>query len=201
MAFPTWVVESWNASVQKAGLIPVLAALFTIITALAYGCWRIGQPVARWFRETIWTPIRDARTRVPKRTLVILPGDRRATYWADAHAAGNQPIMQFHLVLHVSNISKVPVQLSTAWLHYRRWGFTRSSSEGDILVREYGQFEKYPILPGHMSEALGSWMISPPFQKPKKPVTVRVRIIDQFGNSQWTKRLKVYFIDDPRHLY
>jgi hypothetical protein len=52
-----------------------------------------------------------------------------------------------------------------------------------------------------MSEALGSWTISPPFQKPKKPVTVRVQIIDQFGNSQRSKRLKVYFIDDPKHLY
>jgi hypothetical protein len=98
-------------------------------------------------------------------------------------------------MLHVSNLSKVPVQLSAAC-----WGFRRRS-EGDILVGQSGQFGEYPVLPGRMSEVLGSWMISPPFQKPKKSVTVQVRIIDQFGNSQWSKRLKVYFIDDPKHLY
>jgi hypothetical protein len=39
------------------------------------------------------------------------------------------------------------------------------------------------------TSALGVWMIVPPFQKREKPVRVRVRVVDQFGNNHWSKWL------------
>jgi hypothetical protein len=125
-----------------------------------------------------------------------------ATFWADG-SAGEERLMQIRVWLHVTNLTSQPLQLSKARLYFRRRCILSDNREGDIDVRhpDVDQYGKYPILPRRMSEASATWMISPPFQVPNKPVFVRVGIVDQFGNEQWSGWIKVPFVGDTKRFH
>lgn len=38
---------------------------------------------------TVWLPIVEARSRTPRRTLIVGPGDRRRTFWTEGHGNGS----------------------------------------------------------------------------------------------------------------
>ena len=187
----------WALILDHAGIIEILASLIAIISV----GWRFGHPLILWFSKRVWTPIAEAKTRVPKRTFIVQRGDRRATFWADGRV-GDEPLMQIRIWLHLSNIATQPVRVSNVWLHFRRWAVLSDKREGDIEIRhpDSDRFGDFPVLAGRMGEAIAHWLISPPFQKQKRPIRVRVQLIDQFGNGSRSERFEVFFVDDPRHI-
>jgi hypothetical protein len=192
----------WTWCTEHAAEIGVLGSLIAII-GLVGAVFRWGGLVLGWVRQRILEPLAEARAGVPKRTLIVQPSDRRATMWSDGRA-GADSLTQIRVALHLSNISRQPVQVSAVWLYFRRSRFTREMRPGDISVRHPDETtfgRDFPVLPGHMAEAIGHWMISPAFTRDKEPIPVRIRVVDQFGNNCWTDRMMIYFVNDSRHLY
>jgi hypothetical protein len=192
-------VEIWKFLSDHAATLGVVVSLISILGLV----WKFGRRFALWLQRTFWLPIIEGRSRQPKRTFLVQPGVRRATFWVDGNA-GNEPIMHVRISLHLTNVAKVPVQASLILLHYRRsWGIFPQKQEGDIVVRldATERFGKFPVPPGNMVEGRAQWLLPHPFQKPKEPIRVRVRLIDQFGNQCSSDWMTVYFANDPRHMY
>jgi hypothetical protein len=185
-----WLLEIWRASVKQAGPVPAGAGLLAILSSLGWGSWWLGSRAVRWLYQTVWIPIREARSRVPIRTLIVLLGDRMGTFWTEVPSpGGDKPLMLFRIGLHLTNITQNPVSLSAIWLHYCR-GLVSETREGRFeLSSPVSEHFNYTIPAEYMWKALGVWMIVPPFQKREKPVRVRVRVVDQFGNNHWSKWL------------
>jgi hypothetical protein len=188
---------AWSLAQSHALALGLLASLLTI-TSLAY---RFGRPFFSWLHRSVWIPIREAQTGVPKRTLIVQAGDRRSSYLADAKW-GDQPMVQVRIALHLTNVAKQPMKVSKVRLHFRR-GHFRNVKEGDINVRHPDQevFGDYPVLPSRMAIAEAFWMISPPFHKPDRPAAVRVCIIDQFGNLSWSDKIRLFHVKDTRRIF
>ena len=67
---------------QQSHALP-LELIASLLTIGGLVLW-FGRPAFSWFRRSIWIPFREARTGIPKRTLIVQEGDRRATFWGDA---------------------------------------------------------------------------------------------------------------------
>ena len=197
-----WFTHVWAGSVDKAGIVPTLAAIVAIISALAVALFRLGRAPTRWLHERIWIPFREAQSRIPKRTLTVLPGDSGNTFWAEAQF-GNKNGMQIRVWLHLSNLTQKPLQLNKVWLYYRRWGVFSQRREGQILTRypSGDEFGHYAILPDHMSEAIATWMLPERFQEPGKSFVGRVGVIDQFGNERRSEKIKVCHVRDTSRFH
>lgn len=190
------VASDWcNAHRAVIGIVGSLLTIF--VAAIAWG-----RGALSWFRQRIWEPIAQAGTGIPGRTLIVQPGDRRMHIWADGQA-GEDALIQIRVALHLTNVCRQPVLVSQVWLYFWRTRFTREKLEGNILIRhpEEQTFGRFPVLPFQMSEALADWIISPPFTRGKEPISVRIRVVDQFGNNSWTKRIEVHFAGDRSRFF
>jgi hypothetical protein len=94
------------------------------------------------------------------------------------------------------------VQVSHVWLHFRRGIFT-STKEGTILIKgpDRDLYGTFPVSPGQMADAIAHWLLSPPFPKTTAQVTVRVCVIDQFGNRCSTDKIRLLPVADVRRLF
>jgi hypothetical protein len=202
-AYDERVIDSlgqlWSSARINAFAIELLAALLAIGGLL----WHFGRPTFLWLYRSVWIPIREAQTGIPRRTLIVQAGDRRLAFWTDAKW-GDEPMTMVRVTLHLTNVAKQPVQVSKARLRFRR-GIFRAVKEGAVDVRHLdhsGQelYGPYPVLPSRMARAVGSWQISPPFQKADRPVVVRVCVIDQFGNRCWSDRIRLFRAGDVRRM-
>ncbi len=192
----------WHAIVSHAASVGTIAALLAIISLVFGAAGWLLRPGVKWIIQNIWNPLREARSRIPRHALVVQPGERHGTFWADGRA-GDKPLTQVRIWLHVSNVTAQPVQVSRARLHFRKYCVVPQTREGKIDIRlpDTDLFGNYAILPGQMSDAIAFWMISPAIHKAQKPLRVRVQIVDQFGFSHWTDTIKVGFVGDARRLF
>ncbi len=202
MLYLNQVVSSlWQTFLSHAGIVVAIAALVAVVSFVFGAVGWLARPGVKWIIRNVWNPIWEARARIPRHALIVLPGDRRATFWADGRA-GAEPLTQVRIWLHVSNVTAQPVQVSKAWLHFRRHLILPQTREGSIDVRlpDTDLFGDYAILPGRMSEAIGVWMICPAIHKGKHPLRVRVQLVDQFEYSHWTQTIKVGFVGDTQRV-
>jgi len=188
----------WAWIVDHAAPLAIIGSMITI-AGFALGFFR--RPAAR-FRQRVWNPILEANTAIPRNTLVIQRGDRRSTFWAEGKQ-GDQSLMRVRISLHLSNVADRPVQVSKVWLCFRRNGIFREEKEGDLTIPEahgplWGQ---NPIPPGQMTEGIAHWFVFPPFARPKDVLSVRVRVVDEFGNRCSSEAIKIRFVDDVRRVY
>jgi hypothetical protein len=192
----------WHTILSHAESVGTIGALLAIISFVFGAFGWLARPGVKWIILNVWNPILEARARIPRHALVVQPGDRRATFWADGRA-GDKPLTQVRIWLHLSNVTTQLVQVSKAWLHFRRHCVLPQMHEGTIDVRlpDIDRFGDYAILPGRMSDGIAVWMISPAIHKAQKPLRVRVQIVDQFGFSHWTETIKVGFVGDARRLF
>lgn len=194
-----WLWRAWSFAQSHARALGLFASLLTIGGLVL----RFGRPVFSWFRQSVWSPFREARTGIPKRTLIVQEGDRRTTFWSDGQR-GSEPVTFAHIALHLTNVTKQHVQASKVELHFRRRGFRRVVRKGDLLIRHpdedvYGL--DYPVLANRMTRATADWFLSPPFQKSNRPTAVRVCVIDQFGNRCWSDKIRLFRVDDTRRIF
>lgn len=181
---------------------PLALGLITSLLTIGGLVLKFGRPVFSWFRQSVWIPFREARTGIPKRTLRIQEGDRRATYWSDGQR-GSEPATFVHIALHLTNVTKQNVRASKVELHFRQGGLRSVVRKGDLSIRHPDapnyNFD-YPILANRMARAIGDWIISPPFQKTNRPARVQVCVTDQFGNRSWSGKIRLYRAKDLRRL-
>lgn len=98
--------------------LELIASLLTIGGLVLW----FGRPAFSWFRRSIWIPFREARTGIPKRTLIVQEGDRRATFWGDAQR-GSEAMTRAHIALHLTNVAKRRVRATKVELHFRQGSF------------------------------------------------------------------------------
>jgi hypothetical protein len=161
-----------------------------------------------WFRRSVWIPIQEARTGIPKRTLIVQEGERRSTFWTEAHRGGpggeprGEPGVHVEIALHLTNVTKRRVQVSKVELHFRQ-GVFGAVREGDIRIMhsDLDVYGHYPVLPDQMAVAQATWLIFPPFQKANHPTAVLVCVIDQFGNRCWSDKIRLFYIGDARRMF
>jgi hypothetical protein len=180
----------WVAT--HAVILGALAALTTIIGVGRYILWPIGV----WFCKTVWIPIVEAWRRIPRRTVVVLPGGLRRNFWQKG-MWGQTPCTFVSMDFELTNVTDRPVKMNTAWLHFRRWGLLRQKRQGHIAVQRARTdvFGEYEITPHRSAAATANWMIIPPLvSRETQRFRATVAFIDQYGNANWCPRIKIGFI-------
>ena len=184
-----WLKRLWGVAQTNPLAVVVIGGL---LTAAIIGIWVLfGRRVVSWFRQSILDPIQAHRTRVPARTLIVQPGGRAKILWADGKW-GDKPITMVEIALHLTNVTDRPIQVSKALLYFRR-GIFRDVREGEISIQAPGQdlYGGFPALPNRMSNAEALWTFYPAVRQKQGKLTVRVCVIDQFGNRCWSDKLRV----------
>jgi hypothetical protein len=90
----------WNWAQTNAQAIELSASLLALGGLLL----RFGRPSLLWLNRWVWLPIQEARTRIPKLTLIVQPGGRAQTFWNDAKWR-DQPMTQATVALRLTNVA------------------------------------------------------------------------------------------------
>ncbi len=193
-----WLRALW----QVAQTNPLAATVVgTVLAAATIGIWlTFGRRVVSWFRQSILEPIRAHRTRVPTRTLIVQPGERAETFWSDGKW-DDKPITTVRVGLHLTNVTDRPVQVSKVLLYFRR-GIFRDVREGEISIQAPGQdlYGSFPALANRMSKAHALWTFYPAVRQKEGQLTVRVCVVDQFGNRCWSDKLRLFRAEEAERM-
>lgn len=163
-------------SIELPTVVGVLSGILAIIGYFTgFFRWVFGKTLAR-FRRSPYLPL-------PSRSVVIVPGSQRGSWWHLGKSA-DQPAMQMSAEFKATNITRYEVLLVAAKLRRpKRLGMVLTRKPGDRL---YGE---YRIPPGDTTDiSVDLWVIPPVCEKDKTFVG-DIAILDQFGNHHWINKL------------
>ncbi len=167
-----------------------LAAVVTIVGGL-YKAWTVGM---KEIFERIKFRLARAYWKIPRRTLVIVPGNER-DFWWHMGGKGSQLAMQIVGDFYFTNISTEPAIVPKTYLvaYCFKWKVIPWSIrvEGLISIRHpdndiYGEYE---IPARFTTEGQAHWWISPPVKETGKHLRGKACFVDQYGNEHWTQVL------------
>jgi hypothetical protein len=145
--------------------------------------WEESRPEARQFTH----PLR------------VATGDRRSTLWRNERRVANT-LFVVYIALHITNLEVNDLQISQAFLRYRRgWWPVRLWKEGDLSLSELVEPRQIlnQVIPGkRMVHGRGSWTFQNPLAREPNVLTGRVCIVDALGRRSSSKKIKIPCADD-----
>lgn len=125
---------------------------------------------------------------IPKKTMTILPKQGRQHRWWHMGRIGENPAMQIHISLTVTNISKlnvIPIQAK----------IKKPKIYGHVFTRDHrsNMYGSNDVPSGVTTDMTADFWIYPPVRNEGQPFVANISVMDQYGNEHWVKGIELEY--------
>ena len=129
--------------------------------------------------KSLWKQVKS-----PKKTLaVVVRGSDYSCTWGSGTLDGKQAM---HVVgrLTATNISKLGVLPTSAMMR-------KPKLAGQVITKKHDEitYGEYIISPGHITNLMVTFWISPPIKEKGETFTADIAVVDQFDNHHWIEKV------------
>jgi hypothetical protein len=168
--------------------------------------WSFGRrlmvAIIRWFRSITEEARGAPNSKSSRHPVLVQPGDHRQMWWRDIQ--GDKPTIEILVSLLLTNLESKEIEMSRAILRRRKHWLSWDEQPGDLsltdpLIHNREYFDRI-LPPRHVINGRGGWRLLAPSAS-RKPLVIRILVIDQLGRRSASPRISVPWINDPRRVF